>query len=524
MSNVTFEELNIDPDVLKAVTEMGFTQPTEIQEKAIPILGKTNKDFIGQAQTGTGKTAAFVIPILEKIDYESKAVQALILAPTRELAMQVENEIHKLGKHTEARSTCIYGGTGYEKQLRSLKKDFPQIVVGTPGRVMDMIKRRALVLDNASFCVLDEADEMLNMGFFEDVQKILSSFKKERQLIMFSATMPQAIIKLIKKSFNEYEMVKVEKKSVSNDNIEQKYFIVKPRYFKESLGRIMDANADMYGIVFCRTRVETKEVGDHLKKQGYNVEVLNGDMGQVERERAMKRFKDKKATIMVCTDVAARGIDVNNLTHVINYGLPQDNESYVHRIGRTGRAGQTGKAFTIVGPSAAFAIRKIERHINKSIELGKLPSLALLKRKKIEDELSKAERIIEALKVQGDDFKTDESFSLFEDKLKDLAHDQLIKLMFTWKFDAKSLKQNGVEDIEDTASGGSPGRGRSRARGRASGARSRRGGGSASAGGRRGAGGGGGSSRNRSDGKKTTGGGKKKSSLRGGAGRRSSRA
>ncbi len=493
MSSLNFTDLNIIPDVLKAIEEMGFKHPTEIQEKAIPLLTDTGKDFIGQAQTGTGKTAAFTIPLLSKIDFSSKKTQALVLAPTRELAQQVEAEIKKLAKYINIKSTCVYGGASYEKQMRALKSN-PQIVVGTPGRVKDFIKRGALKLGEANFCILDEADEMLNMGFFEDVQFILDSFNEKRQLIMFSATMPTGVLKIIKKSFNDYEMVKIAKKSVSNENIEQRYFVVQHKYFKESLARIIDSEPEIYGIVFCRTRLETKDVGDDLRSRGYRIETLNGDMGQAERERSMQKFKAKKVNLMVCTDVAARGIDVTNLTHVINFGLPQDNESYVHRIGRTGRAGLTGKAYTIVCPKTAYVIKKIEKHINKKIELQKLPSVDDLKQRRIEKEIESANKIIKVIRDRGDNFTIDKTYSIFEDRLQSLTRDELLKLMFTWQFNKKLLQYDSISDIEGDAHSGTGrderrGRGRRNSRGRRSNGGSRgrsdkRSGNSSSAGGK----------------------------------------
>jgi ATP-dependent RNA helicase DeaD len=455
VSSLTFDQLNLKPELLKVLTEMNFTIPTDIQQQAIPVLTTSDKNFVGQAQTGTGKTAAFVIPLLEKIDPSKVSVQALILTPTRELAFQVESEIQKLGKYLNLKSTCIYGGTSYDKQILALKKDKPQIVVGTPGRVIDMIKKKILNLDRTRFCVLDEADEMLNMGFAEDVQTILDRFKSERQLMMFSATMPKTILKMIKKSFNDHHFVKVENKSLSNDDIEQKYFIVREKHFKEGLARLIDNAPKMYGIVFCRTKLETKSVGDDLKKRGHLVEVLNGDMGQTERDHAMKSFKDGKVKIMVCTDVAARGIDVQNLTHVFNYGLPRDNESYVHRIGRTGRAGMKGKAYTIVGPNSAFIIRSLEKHINKTIKLSKLPSVEDLKRKVVESEIEGAQYILEAIKNKGADFKTEASFELFESEFKHLNKEELLKLVFVWKFNKVMRRYNNLADIEDVAKKGS---------------------------------------------------------------------
>lgn len=448
MNQLHFTELNIQPQILKSLSEMGFTQPTEIQEQAIPKLMDSFGDFVGQAQTGTGKTAAFVIPLLQKISEKSRDVEALILTPTRELAHQVENEIYKIGKYTNIKSTTVYGGTSYDKQIKALKKERPQIVVGTPGRVIDMINKGHLKLDQAKFCILDEADEMLNMGFLDDVKIILDLFNEKRQLIMFSATMPKAILNLIENSFNSYDQVKIKRKSLSNDSIEQKYFVVREKHFKEALSRLIDSAQDMYGIIFCRTRLETKEVADDLKKKGHDVEVLNGDMGQAERDHSMRRFKDQKVRLMVCTDVAARGIDVNNLTHVINYGLPQDNESYVHRIGRTGRAGQLGKAYTIVGPRTSFAIKRIEKHINSKIEKSKLPKISELKKQIVEKEISGAKQILESIKSKGDNFKTDESFEVFSNLFDGLSQDELLKLMFTWKFNKVIRHYDNLSDIE----------------------------------------------------------------------------
>ncbi|MGK0367347.1 MAG: ATP-dependent RNA helicase DeaD, partial [Thermoproteota archaeon] len=262
----SFDQLNINPNILQVLEEIGFNKPTEIQQKAIPALLETEKDFIGQAQTGTGKTAAFAIPLLDKIDFTKSYVQALILVPTRELAQQVEKDINKLGKYTDVRTACLYGGTEYDKQTDALTNGRPHIVVGTPGRTIDMIKKQLLKLDNANYCVLDEADEMLNMGFFDDVQHVLGKLRKKRQLMMFSATMPKPIIKMIDKSFNNYEIVKIDNKSLSNADIEQKYFVVRDKHFKEGLSRLIDNAKDPYALVFCRTKIETKEVADDLKK------------------------------------------------------------------------------------------------------------------------------------------------------------------------------------------------------------------------------------------------------------------
>lgn len=448
MSSNEFKSLKINENILRAITEMGFENPTAIQTQAIPLLLETTKDFIGQAQTGTGKTAAFAIPILEQVDINYPFVQALILAPTRELALQIQTEIEKIAVYTGVESQCVYGGMPYDRQIRNLKRNKPHIVVGTPGRVIDLISKGALIVKKTRFCVLDEADEMLKMGFIEDIQTVLDILPDSRQLVMFSATMPTEIIKLIQKSFNEYEMVKIKKATLSHENIEQKYFVVKEKYFKESVDRLIKSEEDVYGIIFCKTKLETKDVGDFLRGRGHLVEVLNGDMGQNERDHAMRNFRSRKVNIMVCTDVAARGIDVNSLTHVINLGLPQDNESYVHRIGRTGRAGMKGQALTIVGQSQAFIIKKIERHIKARIEKAKLPEVADLKKSLIQRELQATDQIISALHKKGEEFEVDPAFDLFKARLTDLGQEELLKLMFTWKFNKDLRHLDNLSDIE----------------------------------------------------------------------------
>ena len=460
-----FSELNINPHLIKALDEMGFSTPTEIQAKAIPILLEGQKNFVGQAQTGTGKTAAFGIPLLQNIDLKSDQVQALILAPTRELAQQVQLEIEKIARFSKVRSTCIYGGASYEKQLKALKYDKPQVVVGTPGRVMDMIDRKALKVQNVSFCVLDEADEMLNMGFFEDVQKILGLLAEKCRLVMFSATMPKMIMQLVQKTFGDYELVSTKKQNMTNDDIVQKYVVVREKYFIEALARIVEAADDMYGMVFCRTKLEVKQVGDELKSRGLNVEVLHGDMEQAERTYVMGRFKDRSVNLLVCTDVAARGIDVNNLTHVFNYGLPQGNDSYVHRIGRTGRAGLKGQAYTIIGPDKVFAIRRIGQFTKTEIKLEKLPTVEVLKAKTVEGEIAKAGAVYEAILEKGEEFKLDDTYKLFHEAFGKLTKEELLKLMYTWKFNKLLRHYNTLAEIEISQRDRPPVRGNTRSGG-----------------------------------------------------------
>ncbi|MGB0453140.1 MAG: DEAD/DEAH box helicase [Bacteriovoracaceae bacterium] len=448
MKKMSFKNLDLHPSVLKALDELGYESPTEIQAKGIPTLIQTNKDFLGQAQTGTGKTAAFAIPLLHKINPTKKKLQGIILTPTRELAKQVEDEIQKIGKYIGVRTTCVYGGASYEKQITALKNGRPQIVVGTPGRVIDLIDRGSLKLDQAEFGVLDEADEMLNMGFLDDVKYIISHLNDSRQLIMFSATMPKQIQDLVKVEFRDYEHVKTKTVKASNENIEQNYVVVREKYYAEALARIIESEDDLYGIVFCRTKLETKQVADELKKRGQRIEVLNGDMGQGEREYSMRKFKERKVEILVCTDVAARGIDVNNLTHVFNYGLPQGNEAYVHRIGRTGRAGMKGKAYTIVSPRGVTIIKKIEKFTKNPIHFKKLPSVEKLKLAYIQKEIHAATTIKNAIQEKGKNFRTDETFDSFKENFEDLERDELLKLFYTWKFNKKFRQYDSLSDIE----------------------------------------------------------------------------
>jgi ATP-dependent RNA helicase DeaD len=448
---LNFLDFELSDNLIKAITEMGFENPSEIQEQAIPILMEETRDFVGQAQTGTGKTAAFGLPLLQHIDGYKGKVKAIVLAPTRELANQVCTEIDKLAKFTDVKTLAIYGGTSYDKQKLGLKRKKPGIVVGTPGRVIDLIKQKVLDLSEVEYVVLDEADEMLNMGFFEDVQTILSGIKQEKRMWMFSATMPAPILKLIKKDFKNPSIVKVKKETLSNASIEQVYYVVKKRNFNEALGRILKVEEQFYGIIFCRTRMETKELADFLLREGHFVETLHGELGQAQRDLAMSRFKSRKTKIMVCTDVAARGIDVNELTHVINYGLPQDCESYVHRIGRTGRAGSKGVAITLTDPRERSRLGRIESITKSKIELKKLPTVRDLKRGVVVGEMEKMSNIANILFEKGHDFKLDQNFDLFQDGFGPLDKEDVLKVLFTYAFnkDLKRLDEMGSIDDHD---------------------------------------------------------------------------
>ena len=360
METIRFEELNLDAKILRAVTDMGFEAASPIQAKAIP-LELEGKDIIGQAQTGTGKTAAFGIPLLEKIDPKNKKLQAVVLCPTRELAIQVAEEIRNLAKYMHGIKVLpIYGGQEIVKQIRSLK-DGVQVIIGTPGRVMDHMRRKTIKFGQVHTVVLDEADEMLNMGFLEDMETILSELPEERQTVMFSATMPQAIAEIAKKFQKDPEIVKVVKKDLTVPKVTQYYYDVKPKNKLEVMCRLLDMYAPKLSVVFCNTKKQVDELVLALQGRGYFAEGLHGDLKQVQRDRVMNGFRKGRTDILVATDVAARGIDVDDVEAVFNYDIPQDEEYYVHRIGRTGRAGREGKAFSLVVGKEVYKLRDIQR-------------------------------------------------------------------------------------------------------------------------------------------------------------------
>jgi ATP-dependent RNA helicase DeaD len=438
---VTFQELPLRESLLKAITERGYVEPTEIQQQAIPALATTDTDFVGQAQTGTGKTAAFVLPLLNKVDSTSRDVQALILTPTRELANQITEEIKKFSTYEKTRSLAVYGGISLEGQIRGLRRDRPQIVVGTPGRVLDLIERGVLILDNAKFAVLDEADEMLDMGFIDDVKHILSKLGETKKTWMFSATMPAPILSLIKTYLKDPLVVKVQKKTLSNESIEQKHYVVRHSHMSEAICRILDSLDDYYGMIFCRTKVDAKSLADELNARGYPSDSMHGDMSQQQRDITMKNFKMKKINMLVCTDVAARGIDVDNLTHVINYGLPQDIESYVHRIGRTGRAGLTGVAITLVEPNERYRLRMVENNTKARIIQATLPTSKELKEVMVRKELKKFDAIIESLpKLEAD--------AVFTEKFASLEKEELLKVMYNHIFKSQISRYDHAPSLE----------------------------------------------------------------------------
>ena len=394
METVRFEEMGLSEEIQKAVRYMGFEEASPIQAKAIPAM-ISGIDLIGQAQTGTGKTAAFGIPILEKVDPKLKKLQAIVLCPTRELAIQVADEIRNLSRYMHGIKVLpIYGGQDIVKQIRSLKSG-TQIIIGTPGRVMDHMRRKTMKLDFVHTVVLDEADEMLNMGFREDIEFVLSGVPEERQTVLFSATMPKPIMEITKKFQNNAKVIKVTKKELTVPNIEQYYYDVKPKKKEEVLSRLLDIYSPRLSVVFCNTKKQVDLLVNALLGRGYFAAGLHGDMKQEQRDRVMQGFRTGKTEILVATDVAARGIDVDEVEAVFNYDLPQDDEYYVHRIGRTGRAGREGRAFSFISGKEVYKLKEIQRYCKTKIYAQKVPSLNDVANTKMENILDDVERVIE---------------------------------------------------------------------------------------------------------------------------------
>ncbi len=396
MEAVRFEELQIDNAILRAIVDMGFEQASPIQAQAIPAV-LAGGDIIGQAQTGTGKTAAFGIPLLQKIDPKSKHLQGIVLCPTRELAIQVSEEIRNLGKYMHGVKVLpVYGGQDITKQIRSLKAG-AQIVVGTPGRVMDHMRRKTVKFDHVNMIVLDEADEMLNMGFREDMETILSDIPEDRQTVLFSATMPKPIMEIAQKFQKETQIIRVVKKELTVPKIEQYYYEVRPRNKMEVLSRLLDVYTPKLSVVFCNTKRQVEETVEGLKGRGYFAEALHGDLKQLQRDRVMNGFRTGKVDILVATDIAARGIDVDDVEAVFNYDVPQDEEFYVHRIGRTGRAGRMGRAFTLVVGRDIYKLKDIQRYCKTKIMAQPIPSLYDVTNVKAEKILDQVNGIIESI-------------------------------------------------------------------------------------------------------------------------------
>ncbi|MBQ21470.1 MAG: ATP-dependent RNA helicase [Flavobacteriales bacterium] len=371
---MTFKELGLDEYIVKAVEELGFEKPSPIQEESIPLLITGDKDYVGLAQTGTGKTAAFGLPMIQQIDTNSKAIQGMILCPTRELCLQITNELKLYAKHTKGiKVVAVYGGASISDQIREIKSGV-NIMVGTPGRTIDLMERRVLKFDEVKTVVLDEADEMLNMGFKEDITKIIEQTPPSKHTWLFSATMPKEVERIAKNYMTDPVRVTVGTKNSSAANIEHQYCAVAGRDQYDALRRFIDVAPGMYGIVFCRTRRETKEFADKLMADGYNADALHGDLSQAQRDSVMAKFRNRNLQVLIATDVAARGIDVDDLTHVFHVDLPDEIESYTHRSGRTARAGKSGRSIALVSPSKASRVRLVEKQIGGKMELIQVPT------------------------------------------------------------------------------------------------------------------------------------------------------
>jgi ATP-dependent RNA helicase DeaD len=370
---VTFYELGLDHEVVRAISNMGFEEATPIQEQTIPVALQ-GKDLIGQAQTGTGKTASFGIPLVQRIEAEEDHIQGVVLTPTRELAVQVAEELNKIGQFKGIRTLPIYGGQDMNRQIKALKKK-PHIIVGTPGRFMDHMRRKTIRLQHVQMVVLDEADEMLNMGFIEDVEIILQGIPEERQTLLFSATMPKAIQTLAQKFMNDPELITVKAKEMTVPNIVQQYTEVPEKQKFDVLCRLLDIHSPELAIVFGRTKRRVDELSEALSKRGYGAEGIHGDLNQAKRDSILRKFKEGTIEVLVATDVAARGLDVSGVTHVYNFDIPQNPESYVHRIGRTGRAGKTGMAITFVTPREMDHLKTIEHVTKRKMERRPIPTI-----------------------------------------------------------------------------------------------------------------------------------------------------
>ena len=442
----SFQQLGLDAQLLQAITDMGFETPSEVQEKAIPILLEQETDMVALAQTGTGKTAAFGFPLIQKININSKKTQGLILSPTRELCLQITNELKNYSKHHRGLNTvAIYGGASITDQASQIKKG-AQIIVATPGRMQDMVNRKLVDISNIEYCILDEADEMLNMGFFEDITAILSHTPKEKNTWLFSATMPKEVATIAKKFMRTPVEITVGTKNTGTSNVSHEYYVVGARDRYAALKRLADANPDIFSVIFCRTKRDTQKVAEQLIEDGYNAAALHGDLSQNQRDLVMKSFRSRQIQMLVATDVAARGIDVDDITHVINYQLPDEIETYTHRSGRTGRAGKNGVSMVIVSKSEVRKIKNIERIIGQSFE-----------RKDIPDGMEICE--VQLFHLANDIKKTEINHEIdrylpsINDMFEGLTKEELLKKFFSVEFTRFFNYYNNAQDLNAKAAG-----------------------------------------------------------------------
>lgn len=425
---LSFEELGVRDDLIRAIKELGFENPMPVQEKVIPVLLNKDHDVVGLAQTGTGKTAAFGLPVIQRTDTSRREPQALVLAPTRELCLQIAADLVDYTKYTPDLSVLpVYGGSSIESQIRALKKGV-QIIVATPGRLIDLIKRKVVKLDEVHTVVLDEADEMLNMGFVDSINDILSHVPENRKMLLFSATMPKEVEKIARTYMKNPEEIVVGVRNEGAANVRHIYYMVNARDKYLALKRIVDDNPNIYALIFCRTRKDTQEIADNLIHDGYNADALHGDLSQQQRDIVMKKFRDRVTPILVATDVAARGLDVDDLTHVINYGLPDDTAVYTHRSGRTGRAGKTGTSIAIIHSREKGRLKEIEKKIGKKFERENVPTPEHIIGKQLYNLADKIE------KVKVDDNAMDKYLPGVSKKLSWLSEEDLLKRVLSLEF------------------------------------------------------------------------------------------
>ena len=442
----TFLELGLKAPINKALTALGYEKPTVIQEKAIPQIIASTDDLKAFAQTGTGKTAAFSLPILELLDEKNNNVQAIILSPTRELAVQIGNNIKDFCKYLpDVKVTTVYGGSSMEEQIRSLKKG-SQIVVGTPGRTVDLIKRRALKLGNVQWLVLDEADEMLNMGFKEELDKVLEATPETKQTLLFSATFPREVEAIARNYMTKPVEITSGEKNSGSENVSHEYYSVTERTRYPALKRIADLNPDIYAIIFCRTRRETQEVADNLIRDGYSADSLHGDLSQGQRDSVMGKFRKKTIKILVATDVAARGLDVTELTHVLNHKLPDQIENYTHRSGRTGRAGNKGVSIVLVNGKEKGKLRQIERIIKKKFVEGKVPTGKEIIKNQLINLIDKVQN------TEVNESEMEEFLPSIYEKLEALDREELIKKFVSLEFNTMLKYYENSKDLNNLSS------------------------------------------------------------------------
>jgi ATP-dependent RNA helicase DeaD len=438
---MTFEELGIDARLVQATSELGFVNPTPIQEKAIPVLLGGTTDFVGLAQTGTGKTAAFGIPLLQLIDSKEKYPQALIVCPTRELCMQIVKEMELFKKHLPGMHVvAVYGGTSISMQIRDLKRGV-QIVVATPGRLIDLIERKAIDLARIKYIVLDEADEMLNMGFRDDIEFILKNTPVKESTWLFSATMPPEVRHVSKRYMTNPVEVTVGKINTANVNIDHQYYVTQAQHRYDTLKRIIDFNPGIYGIIFTRTKLDAQDLAEKLTREGYDIDALHGDLTQVQRDKVMGQFRDKTLQLLIATDVAARGIDVQGITHVINFELPDDMEVYTHRSGRTGRAGLSGICISIVHSRETFKLRQIEKLIQASINRMDIPSGKDVCRKQFFHFMDK----LLQTDISHGSYET--YAPMLEEKFADVSKEDVLKRVAAMEFDRFLKYYENAEDL-----------------------------------------------------------------------------